>query len=190
MMFRSRPRWLLALPLVMLAVACQPSNQAPGSRPMTSGGRDAAAPPGQSESPASRESTSTLAAWPFWPTSLRVHPLTRAMSDPESGRLIIEARIEFFDADRETAKAVGELTLQIVGDAEAQSGPAHAIKTWNLDLTNLSFNRQHYDDVTRTYLFKLEVDRPDLEGRPELRAFFLGIDGRMMEARLAVRHAE
>lgn len=132
------------------------------------------------------------------------------MSDPETGQLIIEARIEFFDSDEETTKAVGMLTLQVYPDAATPSG-SNAQKSWNLDLADLAFNRAHYDDVTRTYLFKLEVGPDDINSgsggggdgavgggaaggvggssRAELRAFFLSSDGRSLEARLAVRRA-
>ena len=184
-------RPVLASLIVAFAMAlpgCQPATpEAPGSIAADPGN----AAPGDRPGPLTSAAGASAARWPFWPTSMRIHPLTRALSDPETNQLIIEARIEFFDADEETAKAAGMLTLQVhAGGGGGAIAGAQALKTWNLDLANLTFNREHYDDVTRTYLFKLEVGQADLSDRPELRAYFLSIDGRTMEAELAVRQAK
>jgi hypothetical protein len=33
------------------------------------------------------------------------------------------------------------------------------VGTWDIDLADLNLNARHYDPVTRTYLFRLSLDR-------------------------------
>lgn len=120
--------------------------------------------------------TGEIARWPYWPTSMRVHPLTRLVTHADSGRTVIEARIEFFDRDGHTTKACGQLRI----DLHDFSGdlPTGAIASWEMDLRDQVTNRQRYDDVTRTYLFPLDTELGQLPEKPELRAYFLSADGR------------
>lgn len=125
--------------------------------------------------------------WPFWPTQMRIHPLTRLVVDTETNRPMIEARIEFRDADNDPAKAVGELTVSLhavrpagaIGQGTDSDG---FIANWRLDLRDLTLNNQHYDDVTRTYLLRMEVAAADLPQQGELRAVFDSVDGRQLVA--------
>lgn len=116
---------------------------------------------------------------------MRLHPLTRMTSDPQSGEQIIECRMEFQDADGQTSRAVGQLTLQIYPESLTPTG-AGALQTWNQDLRDPQINRRQYDDVTRTYLLRLQITQP-LPAGCELRAFFLSADGRRMSAQMRVR---
>jgi hypothetical protein len=93
------------------------------------------------------------------------------VDDPGGGGVIIECRVEFNDADAQTTKAAGQLTLQVYPDALTLTGTA-ALETWNQDLRDLALNRRQYDDVTRTYLFRLQMNAA-LPPNAELRAFFL-----------------
>jgi hypothetical protein len=116
---------------------------------------------------------------------MRLHPLTRLTGDLDTGEQIIECRIEFEDPDNQTCRAVGQLTLQLYPEgASALSGKA--LQTWNQDLRNLELNRRQYDDVTRTYLFRLQLTVPPPAGS-ELRAFFLSSDGRRLNAEMRLR---
>jgi hypothetical protein len=54
--------------------------------------------------------------------------------------------------------------------------------TWELDLEDLTINRERYDEITRTYLFPLETQQEALPDRPELRAYMLSADGRAIQA--------
>lgn len=158
--------------LVALAGGCAPQASGPGGSPANRSGGSGAA-------------SGEHAVWPFWPEHMRVHPLTRLASDPQTGRPIIECRIEFQDADGQTSKAVGQLTLQVYPDGSTATGTA-ALETWNQDLRDLAVNRRQYDDVTRTYLFRLQLTQP-LPAGCELRAFFLSADGRRMNATMRLR---
>jgi hypothetical protein len=122
--------------------------------------------------------------WPFWPTSMRIHPLTRVTTEAHSDKLVIETRIEFSDADGQTTKAVGQVRFELYADASAAGGP---IRAWpEQDLRDLDINRLRYDDVTRTYLFPIDIKQDDLAGSPQLWAYFLSADGRLMKSRFAI----
>jgi hypothetical protein len=116
---------------------------------------------------------------------MRLHPLTRLAFDPLTKEQIIECRVEFTDVGGITSKAVGQLTLQVYPDGVTPSG-AGALETWNQDLRDLTLNERQYDDVTRTYLFRLRTAQP-LPAGCELRAFFLSTDDRRMNAEMRLR---
>ena len=124
--------------------------------------------------------------WPFWPQALRIHPLTRLAVDAKSGRSIIEVRLEFLDPEGHTTKGVGQVRIDLAaGGSGADSSPP--IATWNWDLRDRSVNRRFYDDVTRTYLFRLTVDPSELGPQPELRAYYLSAAGARLQATHALR---
>jgi hypothetical protein len=123
--------------------------------------------------------------WPYWPTGMRLHPLTRLATDATTGRLVIEARIEFLDREDDTTKGCGQLRIDL-HDASDAAG-AEPVASWNRDLRDPALNRQYFDDVTRTYLLRLAVESENLPEEPELRAFFLSADGQRLRAELLVR---
>lgn len=133
-----------------------------------------------------RPSTASAnAAWPYWPATMRVHPLTRLTTDNLTAQSIIECRLEFQDLDGQTSRAVGQLTLQLYPDSFAATGSG-AIETWNQDLRDLITNRRQYDDVTRTYLFRLQLTHAPPAGC-EVRAFFLSENGQRLSATMRLR---
>lgn len=96
--------------------------------------------------------------------------------------LIIEARIEFSDGYGSTTRCMGQLRLMLVetlGDGEGE-----LLEEWNKDLRNLNANVLHFDDITRTYLFRLEVNPDTFSRTAELRSQFLSADN----ARLSASH--
>lgn len=117
--------------------------------------------------------------WPFWPAQMRIYPVVRIVNDLETGQVVIEARIEFKDQDGAVTKAIGELTVELYAAMESRT--SHLIDQWSLDLRDLAINRQHFDDVTRTYLLRMEIDPSRVPERGELRAAFASIDGRLFE---------
>lgn len=117
------------------------------------------------------------ARWPFWPTAMRFHPLTRVMLEPDRDELIIEARVEFSDDNGSTTKAFGELLLQLI-----EAGTV--LEEWTVNLADLPTNALRYDDITRTYLFRLEIDQARYSPTAELFAGYLGVDGTELRARL------
>ncbi len=116
------------------------------------------------------------AAWPFWPAAMRVHPLSRIV-DAGEGHLL-EARIEFTDADEYTTRCFGFLRLELFdGDAI----PGRGITGWNVDLRDLDSNQNHFDDVSRMYFMRLGIDGPVPENPVLLAEFFStnGVDFRV-----------
>lgn len=119
------------------------------------------------------------AAWPYWPVRMRVHPLSRLVVEPD-GRIVVEARLEFFDRDDQTTRACGRVRMELRdGGASVPSGGEIA---WNADLTNAAENRQRFDDVLRTYLLRLETDWDQWPAEPVLHAWFLSSDGARLQA--------
>ncbi|MHC5114329.1 MAG: hypothetical protein ACYTGP_07865 [Planctomycetota bacterium] len=121
--------------------------------------------------------------WPFWPTDMRIHPLTRIAADADGAETVIEARLELVDEDGHTTKGVGVVTCELIS-----RGDDTVVAFWELDLNDRAVNRERYDEVTRTYLIPLELnDATVLPERPELRARFASTDGQVFEAKLQVR---
>ncbi|MFK7959689.1 MAG: hypothetical protein AB8G96_04120 [Phycisphaerales bacterium] len=127
------------------------------------------------------------AAWPFWPESVRIYPLTRVVHDESSDRWYVEARIEFLDELGDSSKACGTLELAIFD--EPSSGGRTPIDSWTTDLRTVPLNARSYDPVTRTYLYKLDVPSDILDQDPVLYVRHDSLDGRTMTDRLELRTA-
>jgi hypothetical protein len=113
---------------------------------------------------------------------MRLHPLTRLAPDPFTRETVIEARVEFVDAERVTTRAAGVVHLKL-HDASSEG----LLNEWIVDLEDRQQNTLHFDTVTRTYLFKLQVDPATLPAEVLLRASFHGADGRDFEASAPLR---
>jgi hypothetical protein len=131
----------------------------------------------------------TIITWPFWPTSLRVHPLTRLTRDAKTGDRVLEVRFEFVDRYGHTTKALGKMRVDLY-DADAPSSVE--ILQWNVDLQNLHDNLTYYDEVTRTYLLRIVLDEEvaALPRRGLIHVFFLSARERMLDAKLVVEMQE
>jgi hypothetical protein len=119
-------------------------------------------------------------AWPYWPTAMRIHPLTRVVAASDANGPLIEARIEFTDRDGITTRAIGEMQIELLAPSGRRAEPL----PWTVDLTSLVSNATHFDDITRTYLFKLGLEPGDMVGRRELRVTFFGSEGREFTDRM------
>lgn len=116
---------------------------------------------------------SVMAAWPFAPARIEVHPLTRLVPSA-TGPGQIEAHVELRDRFGDEVKGLGELLIELYEDAGPVSGVGERrqIATWRFNLTDLDANDRAYDNVTRTYRLDL-TEVPTLttgEGRLRLRA--------------------
>ncbi len=120
--------------------------------------------------------------WPFWPTSMRIHPASMVRVDRDTGQPVIETRLEFRDAQNHVAKAVAEVTLEL-HDHDPGEASTEPLREWAIDLRDLAINAQHWDHVSQTYLCRLRLD--ELSDHPApwfVRALVLAEDGRMFSA--------
>ncbi len=105
--------------------------------------------------------------WPFVPTGMRVHPFTSIEYDAQRNSHVLEARIEMLDPVGDMTKAVGQLRFELYRlGRQASAGPSQArlLYSWDAELRTIEENRSHFDPITRTYLFKLKLDRPPEQG--------------------------
>ena len=125
--------------------------------------------------------------WPYAPTAIRVHPISRIKLDRETGVAVVQARIEFQDPDGFSTRGVGKLTISLTGPS--RDGVMLMSKTeWECDLNDLELNRQYYDEVTRTYQVTLQLTpRIDVPFEPRLRAVLVTPQGRTLSDVSGVR---
>ncbi len=160
--------------IVACLSGCAPQGPGPVDRPVTPDGASAAANPGDGASvgPATD-------AWPYWPRSMRLHPLSRFVQSDDGG-WVIEARVELFDRDGVSTRGAGALRLWI----RPCEAPASAATSWVVNLRDPLVNRERYDAVTRMYLLRLSPEdllSADVEC-VALSASFTGADGARMDA--------
>ncbi len=93
----------------------------------------------------------------FAPVLMRVHPLSRVVSDGKTARL--QARIELTDQMGDVGKGVGTGTLELYEYQRLLPGHrGHRIGQWTIDIGTPETNRAHWDAITRTYLFDIPLD--------------------------------
>jgi hypothetical protein len=182
--------FILAAGLAALALACGCEPSATKNR----GGFGSATDSSDWKKPATKSfSGSSTARWPFWPVRMRVHPLTRLVTatgkdgPSPANHWIIETRVEFQDVDGLSTKACGQMTIQLY-EGPTQKADEGRVKTWNSDLRDLAENQSRFDDVTRTYLFRLSIAPNELTEQSQLRVMFVSEDGKQFEDRLLVKH--
>ncbi len=164
--------WFLCLgAFVLVAAGC-----ATGTGRAASGGGGSVVNPGQ------RSNT----GWPFWPQRMRIHPLSQFVKDRQTGNFLLEARIEFIDPYGHTCKAYGEVVIAL-HDANPSHFDAKEIGSWAEDLTDLEQNQVFFDDVTDTYLFRLEIEGMAVPDESELQVLFHSADGAVLQDAYVVR---
>lgn len=119
-------------------------------------------------------------AWPYWPVSCRIHPLTRIAVDADRGGLLVETRVEFTDRDGVTGRACGVIEVAL------HDGVDEPAQKWVVDLRPLDANATYFDPVTRTYLMRLQLDHEDPPDGDLLTVLFRGVDGAELEAQRAL----
>jgi hypothetical protein len=122
---------------------------------------------------------------PFEPETIRIHPLTRIDTNPETGAPQVDVYFELRDRWNHGVKALGQVVLELYetpGPGSATRGGPLQLRVWKVDLTDPDANAIPYDRVTRTYHISLAgvptglpADR-DLE----LRVRFTTLSGETM----------
>ena len=106
------------------------------------------------------ELTQTDPGWRPTAVRMRVFPSTRFVSD--SGRPVLEARVEMIDEMGDSVKTSGSWRVELFsgGDARPIREPRKLLYSWQIQATTLAQQQRHYDPVTRAYLFRLQMDQP------------------------------
>ena len=95
--------------------------------------------------------------WEPLPASMRVYPSTRLIQ--ESGHAILEARFEIYDEMGDSLKSSGSYLIELYSVDESQGNvPRRVLYKWNADVLFIDQHREHYDPITRGYLFRLGID--------------------------------
>jgi hypothetical protein len=115
--------------------------------------------------------------------------LTHHAPSPSDETAVIEARVEFFDQFGHTTKGMGLVRFELFparpGGSRLEG--AESLGVWGFDLNDLDTNLTHYDEVTRTYRFRLRLD-PSVT-RPEQGRLVIGArtpDGRRLTGEYAL----
>ncbi|MBM4007684.1 MAG: hypothetical protein FJ292_09040 [Planctomycetes bacterium] len=85
--------------------------------------------------------------WPFVPSTIRVHPLSRITVDA-AGRRRVELRIECRDTEGDSVRTIGLVEIRM-GDGDPREEA--------LDLNVMRVNQETWDRVTRTYRQTLDI---------------------------------
>jgi hypothetical protein len=120
-----------------------------------------------------RGSASNAGAWLFWPTTLRVHPLTRA--NPNAVPPAVDVRLEFSAADGTRTRAVGTVVLVL-----HSSSAVPQESRFTVPLRTRAENAELFDDVTDTYRITLTPNwtTPPASGSTvRIDVYYFGLDG-------------
>ncbi len=96
------------------------------------------------------------------PHSIQIHPFT-ALRSKEN---VVEVRLEAKDAFDDTTKAFGTFRFELYAFKPfAPNKKGAPIASWEVDLMNPHENFIQWDSITRSYLFKLELNASIPPGR-------------------------
>lgn len=100
--------------------------------------------------------------WPWGPTTLEIHGLSRFMEVDGEERLSL--RIEFLDRDGDPVKFPGQLEIEVDPEGSFEEEE----RSFSFDLEDLKVNARYWDHVTSTYRFMLDMDwtEPPLPSTP------------------------
>jgi hypothetical protein len=136
-------------------------------------------------------------AWPHWPTSIRILPLTKVARSPAGGgaatapaaddaaAVPIEIRVEALDDAGISTRAVGTFVVTVVA-----AGAEPSSQRWKFDCATAAAHSARYDSVTDTYRFTVTpawTTPPALGATIELSVVLYGADGAMPSASATLR---
>ncbi len=99
-------------------------------------------------------------SWRPVAVKMRVYPSTRFVSD--SGKPVLEARIEMIDEMGDSVKTSGSWRVELLagGEARTSKDQRKLLYSWQVQASTLAQQQRHYDPVTRAYHFRLQMDQP------------------------------
>jgi hypothetical protein len=95
------------------------------------------------------------------PKEIRIHPFTGTRTFDDAGGIKgIDVRIEAVDAYGDATKAFGDFRFELYTFKENSPDPKkQRIALWEVPLMDPKTNLTHWDNITRTYEFKLQWDQ-------------------------------
>jgi hypothetical protein len=94
----------------------------------------------------------------FTPVKMRLHPLSRVLPEAGATGPVVEARLEFTDQFGDIGKGAAPVYFEVFKyEALMPNHRGDRFSVWNFDLSKPDANKQHWDAITRTYLFKLPL---------------------------------
>ena len=135
------------------------------------------------------DETGGKAVWPFWPKSMRVHPISYLLPEGQQGThqgtspddRLYELYLEFKDKDGIVCRALGNLEIYLY-DATPAGGDEIIMPKWSWDLSDLTLNKEYFDDVMRTYLLSLRITVDPLPELMLLRVYYASANGVKLDA--------
>jgi hypothetical protein len=116
---------------------------------------------------------------------MRVHPFTTFAYDKQAAAHVLDARIELLDRVGDSTKGVGDFRFELYQDKERASQEGEEVRqaVWDAPMTTLGQNQQHYDPITRTYVFRLKLSQaPSEQQKYKLLVQFTDPEGRRLTA--------
>ena len=112
----------------------------------------------------------------FRPIAMRIHPFTQIAVDENTRTPILETRVELLDQMGDVTKSAGRFRFEVYASpVNASSSQQRQVAVWMVPVNDLKTTRQHWDPITRTYVFKLTLDQiPSDDIRLRLNAQFIG----------------
>ncbi len=112
--------------------------------------------------PGCQNSVVTNATWPWMPSQVELHGLSRFMLDADEE--LLSLRVLFTDGEGDPTKFPGLVTFTIIPESNLDSQK----RTIEFNLADPEVNQLHWDRVTMTYRFKLDLEwsQPPLPGTP------------------------
>ena len=94
------------------------------------------------------------------PKRMRIHPFSDVITGPDAAQQI-EVRIEAVDAFGDATKIFGDFRFEVYAVKPMSTDRrGRLIETWEASIMAGKTNVVHWDSITRTYLFKLDWDKP------------------------------
>jgi len=98
------------------------------------------------------------------PKAIRIHEFTAAAELPK-GKQGIDMWIQVNDGFDSRNKAFGQFRFELRRLVPAEPEPAgELIRWWQIDLSDVARNKQHWQNTHMLYLFRLECDQPLVMG--------------------------
>ena len=96
------------------------------------------------------------------PKSIRIHPFTATrVLDERGGVAGIDAQVQALDTFGDATKAFGDFRFELYEHVpNSVNSKGELITTWEIPVLRAKDNILHWDDMTRSYQFKLKWDQP------------------------------